>query len=136
MTKEIDWSAVLSGMFTDPRFRPLRQWRWYGVIDGIKVGIALATRTPGYATFALNNPDMERLLAAKRDGKIDAAFVVAAHTDRLNTHTYAGFRDAEVLHETVLQKLMPKKGAHGDFWVLTLDLITTGVDASIDEEIW
>jgi hypothetical protein len=131
----IDWQSILSGMFTDPRFRPLSQWRWYGEVEGRKVGVALATRNFGYDTFALNKDDTDRLLAAKRD-KVDEAFVVAAHTDKLYNHTYAGFRDAEVLHETVLKHQRPKKGSHGEFWVLTLALITGGVVDPRDEEPW
>jgi hypothetical protein len=47
---------------------------------GKRVGIILATFNPKYGEYALNQPDFYLLLAAKREGRIDAAIVVETKT--------------------------------------------------------
>jgi hypothetical protein len=115
----VNWSSILSGMFNDPRFRRLSNWCWYAEIEGMKVGVVLATRNPGYATFALNKNDVDRLLAGKRSGKLDHAFLVGTSVDPLNNHVYCNFKDAASFYEQELTKLRPRDGKYGDFWTLT-----------------
>jgi hypothetical protein len=30
----IDWTAILAGMFQDPRFRSWGRWKWFAEIEG------------------------------------------------------------------------------------------------------
>jgi hypothetical protein len=124
----VNWSSILAGMFTDPRFRKFERWCWGAKIEGMSVGVVIATLNPGYDTFALNKPDTERLLAAKRDGQIDEAFVVAASIYALNNHIYCDFKYAEPFYEEVLKNLRPRLGQYGEFWTLPLSqFATTGI---------
>jgi hypothetical protein len=118
-SENIDWPSILSGMFTDPRFRKFDKWCWYGEVEGKKVGVVLATINPGYDNFALNKNDTDRLLAAKRDGQLDEAFLVGASVDASNTPTYCDSKDAETFYEEELKKLRPRPGRYGEFWMLT-----------------
>jgi hypothetical protein len=127
------FASVLAGMFTDPRFREFRPYRWYGEIDGIKVGVVAATRKAGFDTHALNKSDLELLIAAKREGKVDQAFVVAANIDGFNNLAFVDFADAENLFATLLQRLRPRIGARGEFWILTPTMIATGSTDPNDE---
>jgi hypothetical protein len=74
-------NGLLADIFRDPRFREIRKNCWFGSIDGARIGVVLATRNPEYNNFAVNKPELERLLAAKRDGKIDEAHVVTANVN-------------------------------------------------------
>jgi hypothetical protein len=108
-----DGPAILSNIFTDSRFRDLSRYRLFGNIDGVKIGVVLATRSPRYDNFALNKGDMDRLLAGKRDGKIDQAFVVMAKVNGVNAVTYCDCIEAEQLHEK-LKGLRPAQSVAGD----------------------
>ena len=72
-------------------FSELQQWRqcarclYYREIDGKKYGVVLATIAPSHNRPAMNKPEIERVLACKRKGKIDEGYVVAA---RLNGSGY------------------------------------------------
>jgi hypothetical protein len=39
----------------------------------------LPPETPSTNNFALNKPDVERLLDGKRNGRVDQAYIVTAH---------------------------------------------------------
>jgi hypothetical protein len=107
----------LSSIFTDTRFRELSRYRLYGEIDGVRVGIALATRTPRYDNFALNKGDLERLLTGVREGRIDRAFVVQASVNGLNAMTFVASIEAAEL-EKMLNGVRPLTGRFGEFFVL------------------
>ena len=109
----------LKSIFTDERFQQFGKFRWHAVINGVKVGVVLATRTPPYDGFALNTTDCDRLLAAKRDGRIDLAFVVKTAIDpKTGAMTFCDSFDVEQLETAVLTTLPLRIGKHGPFWVV------------------
>jgi hypothetical protein len=116
------WHDVLVGMFTDCRFRQFKKFRWYGEIDGARVGVAVANKSPQYTTYALNKGHVEGLLAAKRSGKVDRAFIVAVAGGAFVTH-----HDAEEYHAGLLANLQPRTGQFGEFWSLS-EYEITGVE--------
>jgi hypothetical protein len=81
-----------------------------------RIGVVLATLTPPFDSFALNKAELERLLQAKREEKIDQAFVVAAKRNGAGLE-YCGAVEADEL-STVLAKQSPITGRFGDFYVL------------------
>jgi hypothetical protein len=121
-------SIELSGMFSDPRFT--RHWprKYSAEIDGTRIGIVLATINPSFNNPALNKIEFDRLLAAKRDGKIDEAVVVFARTNGNATPTYCGDMDAEDL-EALLRGFTPRSGRFGEFYVLPDHVLPTLIDA-------
>jgi hypothetical protein len=112
------WHGVLAGMFGDKRFRQFKKFRYYGEVNGEKVGVVIANKGASYNNYALNKVDFDHLLAAKRIGKIDLAFVVAVANG-----SYVAHRDAEECGE-LLRELTPRSGQFGDFWTLTEHQIT------------
>jgi hypothetical protein len=122
LQKSIDgtpWHDVLAGMLTDPRFRQFKKFCWHGAVDGTRVGVAVANRNPLYTTYALNKGHVDGLLAAKRSGKIDRAFIVAVANG-----AYIAYHDAEKYHADLLVNLQTRSGQFGEFWSLTHHEIT------------
>jgi hypothetical protein len=121
MKENVNWHSILGEMFTDQRFRQLNKsnWCWYAEIEGTKVGVVLATQGPKYPSPALNKSDVERLLAGKRSGKLDQAFIVVTRFDAFSNYVFRDFRDAVDFYERELTKQRPRPGKHGDFWILT-----------------
>jgi hypothetical protein len=77
----------------------------------------LATKAPNRDSFALNKGELARVIAGKRDGKIEEAYVVVANLHGGGPPTY---RCAE-LAEVVAPKLEGRptiNGIYGQFWVL------------------
>lgn len=109
----------LSNMFSDPRFHLIGRNRYGGKIDGSRIGSVLATRSPPYDQFALNRGDNENLLAAKRGGKIDQAFIVAAKLNGVGPPEYCAAVEAEEF-QPVLAGKPTRPGRFGDFWTLYL----------------
>jgi hypothetical protein len=113
----------LANIFTDSRFREVRWNCWFGVADGVKVGAVIATRNPEYNNHALNRPEFENLLAAKRDGKVDEAHVVAAKVNGTE-RTYCGSMPAEEAQQKIEALwVRPRPGRHGDFYALPIGFI-------------
>src|SRR6516225_57465 len=116
------WKSILSRMFGDARFRQFKKFRWLGEVDGERVGVAVANKSPQYTTYALNKAHVEGLLAAKRSGKVDRAFIVAVAGGAFVTH-----HDAEEYHAGLLANLQPRTGQFGEFWSLS-EYEITGVE--------
>jgi hypothetical protein len=108
-------------MQTDPRFSRFKKFRWYGEVGGERVGVAVAHRGQEYANYALNREDVENLLAAKRGGKVDRAFVVAVALG-----SFVAYHDAEELYAALLEKLPCRTGPFGEFWLLTEFIVANG----------
>jgi hypothetical protein len=124
--------AVLSKIFTDARWRKL-SWRLlFANIDGVKVGVVLATKSPDYDCFALNKPDIDRLLAGKHTGKLDAAYVVWTRISSLKVKSYCDWVEAEELQEK-LKGRSPLTGKFGEFWTFPLDFVPGGIADPDDE---
>jgi hypothetical protein len=106
-------AALLPGIFTNPVWRKLDRHRRFAVIDGMKVGVILATKSQWHTNHALSNDGLERLLAGKRAGKIDLAYVVFTES----SSGYCAHVDAEHLRER-LNGFKPRIGQFGEFWTL------------------
>jgi hypothetical protein len=119
MGSNIDkYRDVLAGIFTDDRFQQYGPCRWYGEVDITRVGIVLATYNARYRNYGLNKGDYDRLLDAKRSGKLDEAFVVMAARDGNGARVYRDSADAEVLKAMVLADIQPRDGEFGPFYAL------------------
>jgi hypothetical protein len=113
---EPNWPEVLSAVFTDPRFR----WSGYrssGEVDGVRIGVVLATMNSNFNTFALNKGDLDRLTEAKRRGKIDVGFVVGARAEKSSERSYQGSMAVDDVVER-LRHEPTRSGRLGEFYVL------------------
>jgi hypothetical protein len=111
-----NWPKILSAVFTDPRFRS-SGFRSSGEVDGVRVGVVLATMNPNFNTFALNKGDFDRLAEAKARDKVDVGFVVGARDEKSGERTYQGSQDVvEVVDR--LKGVTLREGRLGPFYVL------------------
>jgi hypothetical protein len=107
-------------MFDDPRWHQIAVRLFDAEIDGQKIGAVLATWNQYYGNFTLNCPEMERLLAALRDGKITAAYVIAVEVGQGNNTRRYLFRQAVNAEElnTRLRNKPTQFGKYGRVWRL------------------
>lgn len=129
-----DYRNVLAGMFTDPRFREFKKFCYVGNVEGAKIGVVLATKTPKYDNFALGKVSVERMIASKQSGKLTAAFVVAARVNADGVLIFVTSREAEEFYTTLLRKRQPRGSEYGEFWVLTDYMITNSAAGEQDDE--
>jgi hypothetical protein len=113
--------TILPNIFSDPRWQWFGKYRAYAEVDGAKIGIVLATKKPAFSSFALDKASIDRLLAAKRENRIDAAYVVKAHVSASGAMTYCDAVDAEEFYASVVQSLYPRDSAAGWFYILPSD---------------
>jgi hypothetical protein len=99
-------------MFGDGRFERKDLRKYFGEIDGKKIGVVLATKNSGYPDCALNRIELEGLLRAKQEGRLDEVYVVAVSNGRFLEQIEAGELAAKLTNE------MPRTGRFGDFYVL------------------
>jgi hypothetical protein len=117
-----DAAYNLSKIFTDSRYRRIGRFRYFGEIDGIKIGVVLTTKNQSFDNWALNKPDLDRGIAGKRDGRIDAVFVVAAKTNGgVSIPGYVDHIDAEKLAAQLIPEML-RVGRFGEFYVLGSNL--------------
>jgi len=110
---------TIANIFEDPRWRQIDARKYFAEIDGKKRGAVLATWNDMYGNFALNcgEMEMESLVAGKRHGKLDEAYVVAAQKNSNGRYEYRG----HVLAEELSARLSSKPtvtGKFGSFWSL------------------
>jgi hypothetical protein len=92
--------------------------KYFRELDGHRTGVVLATRTVQYDSYALNKHDLDRLIASKREGKIDSAIVVAAKVNGgRSLPVYSGEIDAEEL-AAQLATTSPFPGKYGEFYTI------------------
>jgi hypothetical protein len=113
--------AYLKMMFTDDRWRRIRERIYYGEIDGKKIGVAVATQSPNRDNYALNRAEHERVLNGKLTGKVDLAFVVAAKLNGFGNPPE--FRCGNFIEAVSLTGYRPIAGRYGEFWALQLEAI-------------
>lgn len=110
--------TILTNIFEDPRWRPIGRRLYSAEIDGRKIGGVLATYNKRYGNYALIRPEMEdRLMTAKREGKIDEAFVIAVMNNGTGRYEFRKAVDAEQLYARLLSK-PAIEGSFGPFWAL------------------
>ena len=56
--------TILTNIFEDPRWRPIGRRLYSAEIDGRKIGGVLATFNGRFGNYALNRPEMDRLMTA------------------------------------------------------------------------
>jgi hypothetical protein len=116
-----DIPAYLKTMFTDDRFKRLRERIYFAEIDGEKVGVVLATLSPNRDAYALNCSERERVLRAKVENRIHLAFVVAVKlTSFSKPPEFQTANHIEAVDVTGLRKLERRDGS-GEFFLLQLD---------------
>ena len=114
--KSTKFPAGLSAIFTSPEFQQVNPTRFKGKLDGVKVGVVIATLNSSYNNYAINETDLVGAIKAKHDGKINEAYVVYAR--RVDgTRVYVDAVPAEDLHEK-LKNVAPIVGRFGKFWAL------------------
>jgi hypothetical protein len=112
-----DRTELLRNMFTDRRFRRLDRWLFFANVDGVKIGVAVATLSDGYFEHALNKGSEERVLAALANGKADEGYVVFANGSF--AFEYTNHAEARELHQKIVAMgLQPRMGRFGPFYQL------------------
>ncbi|MBR1274276.1 hypothetical protein [Bradyrhizobium sp. AUGA SZCCT0283] len=96
--------TILTNIFEDPRWRPIGRRLYSAEIDGRKIGGVLATYNKRYGNYALNRTEYERLMSAKREGKVDTAFVIAVMNNGTGRYEFRRAVYAEELHAKLLKK--------------------------------
>jgi hypothetical protein len=91
--------------------------------------VVLATRNPDYNTFALNKPDLQRLLDGKRNGRVDEAYIVTAHISGIQRSYCGAMAAEEVWHKIEVFGLRPRTGRFGEFFVLPPGFVPDDEDA-------
>jgi hypothetical protein len=112
---KINNPACLETIFTDPNWKRVNYYLYYN--ENEKIGAALATKTPNHDGFALNEGETHRVIAGKRDEKIEEAWVVAFKFNGSGPPTYVCAERAE----SVVARLEGRptfNGKYGPFWVL------------------
>ncbi len=105
----------INNMFNDPRWSQIAMRLWHN--EDLKKGSVLATWNPRFNNYALNQRELERLIAGKRDRKVDKVTVVAARRNDTGRYEVFGEVDAETLYEK-LRDRPTIAGAFGPFWAL------------------
>jgi hypothetical protein len=110
---------VVRNIFTEPeRWKEVGPRLRHRELDGVKIGVVLATQTGTFRTPALNKSEFERLRNARRDGKIDHALVVWAKING-GRYEYRGAMTPEEVLEKLDQFYVPtRNGPMGEFYVL------------------
>jgi hypothetical protein len=110
----------------DKRWHKISSRMLYGVIDGVKIGVVMATNSnPNFPdTYALNVAEFNRLRDGKDHGKIDEAYIVAVEVNG-GERVYRGEMSLE--EATLrLSTIVPRDGRFGKFWSLPVEFF--GVD--------
>jgi hypothetical protein len=113
--------TILPNIFSDDRWQWYGKYRAYAEVNGFKGGVVLATKKPAFASFALDKASFDRLLAAKRAHRLDAAYVVKAEVSASGARTYRDSMDAEKYYDSVVWNLVSRESTAGPFYVLPLD---------------
>jgi len=126
----IDRTELLRNMYTTSSpFTQIAFSLYHAIIDGVKIGVVEATLNRGYVEYALNLAAEERLLKAKRKGKIDEAYTVLVRTDPSKGSTYCGHRDTEELNRQYQPLgLQVRSGRLGPFITLPAHLTASDDD--------
>jgi hypothetical protein len=114
----------LSGMFDGGSpMSPFGTYQYKGTIDGVRVGVVVASMSPGFGSFALNQGQFNSLITVKGGGKLGVAEVVFARVDPNGTFSYVGQVDAvEFLPK--LESCQLRNGRwRGPFWVVPPSLV-------------
>jgi hypothetical protein len=110
----------LHNLFEDHRFERFGNRKFFGEIESHKIGVVLATKDDRYGNCALNKKELDGVRRAKREGKLQEAYVVAAKKNG-GGMTFLGQIDADEL-ESKLVNVKTKSGAFGEFFVLPPEL--------------
>jgi len=109
--------TILTNIFEDVRWRQIGQRLYFAEIDGRKIGGVLATYNGRFGNYALNCLELERLRTAKREGKIDEAFVIAVKSNGTGRHEFRRAVNAEELYARVHERPVIN-GSFGPFLAL------------------
>ena len=118
-TKPTTAKRYLGRIFIDGLLERISRYRYFGEIDGAKIGVVLATKNQRFDNWALNKPDFDRVIAGKRDGRINEAYVVAAKVNGVGIPLYCDQIEAEELLRKLANEV-PRVGSFGEFYVITL----------------
>ena len=90
-------------------------WLRYKTIDGVVIGVLLATWNANFGNYAANKRELRRLLDASDAGKIGKAYVQTSKYD-------SKLEDEEIVEARWLwerlQDVKPREGQLGQFWSL------------------
>lgn len=119
-----DVTAAVRNVFVDPRFHRIRSaiYCFFGDIDGVRVGIAVASKSQRFATsteHVLNKSDDERLIAALDAGRLDEGYVVTAATDANGNLVFIDAMEARKFAAEILVGKTPLSGKLGEFFLVS-----------------
>ena len=107
----------LSSVFSDDQFSQHGRYRYSATIDGVKIGVVLATKSQNYNNFALNKADLDRVIAGVSDGRLDAGYVVAATVNVTGSMEFVDQISADILADQ-LKGETPRTGKFGEFYLI------------------
>jgi hypothetical protein len=122
---------VLSTIFDRNSCFRQSKFSWYlyfGTAENQMWGAVNSSKQPPqYPNFIVNQIDLEKVLSAKRLGKIDKAYVVLSLRIDLNSYTFLGCKKAEEIYE-IVKDTTPRMGPSGLYYWLLPSSIIGGVD--------
>jgi hypothetical protein len=103
---------------TDSRWRQRGKYLYSAKIDGVRIAVALATRSPRYSTYALNCEESRRLCAAMAAGTYDLIVVIAMKWNDKWQLEYRGYVEAGALQEKLKNRSPIPGGPDGPLYSL------------------
>ena len=102
----------------NPRWRQRGKRLYSAKIDGVRIAVALATRSPRYPTYAMNCEDLKRLCDAKAAGTVDLIVVIAMKWNDKWQLEYRGYVEAGALQEKLKNRSPIPGGPDGPLYSL------------------
>jgi hypothetical protein len=122
-----DDTAFLQTMIANPQQYRFKLRCYCGQHNDKKVGAVEDTVKAPYIEHAMNKGELERVVEAKRQGKIAAAHVAATKLNGTPVSEFCGSIDAEKLQEK-LRGRPTRIGSAGEFYTFTLSFISDEED--------
>jgi hypothetical protein len=121
----IDTSNVpaVKNIFTDPRFNRVKNaiYGFRGEVDGNRIGAVIATKSQRFAdsnNHVLNKLDLEKLMTALVENRLDVGFVVTAATDANGNLVFIDMMESRKLVAEILARREPMSGNLGEFYLI------------------
>jgi hypothetical protein len=95
------------------------KWLYFKEIDGVAVGVLVATFNAAYGNYSVNKGELTRLLDALNSGKLHEAYVQAVlrYDQDAGKYMYGETVEAREMWAK-LERIPVRSGSLGEFWAL------------------